>query len=153
MVVDWNQVLTQIGSATVIVAALAWLAQTIISQFLHRSLDRHSIKLQTAADLQIAQFDRSTRSGLQRQKEEFDRQMVGFQVDVNARQAQADRIRVEIERWANPILGWCGTWRDAWKISLSTTAMSPWLPTRRRRRMTTGRSTTTISDVPVFLLD
>jgi hypothetical protein len=55
-------------------------------------------------DKQLAHIDREAKSALQEQQASFNQQMVEFQSGVAARAASAERVRQEIERWANPIL-------------------------------------------------
>jgi F0F1-type ATP synthase membrane subunit b/b' len=126
-VVNWGDLFTTLGSTAILVAVLGYVAKTIIGHFFNRDLEKHKTSLKQAADLELAdakarteqelvearaQIDRAlvkvkerSDAELLAQKLEFDRQMVTFQTELATRIARADRIRQEIVRWANPILG------------------------------------------------
>jgi hypothetical protein len=113
--VNWRDVLTQVGSTTVIVVCLGWLAKALFGHTLSRDIETYKSKLKGEADTyksrlksevgkQLARIDREAKSALQEQQACFNHQMVDFQSGVTARAASAERVRQEIERWANPIL-------------------------------------------------
>lgn len=120
MDVNWNDVLTTIGSTAVIVAAFGWLVKFAITELFKRNLEAHKAQLKHASDrdlktyedelkrateIKLAQFDQDGQAALLEQTASFERQMLKFQAEVTAESARSDRVRQEIERWANPILG------------------------------------------------
>ena len=80
---DWDQIVKVVGGTAAVVAAGAWVAQALIKHVFSRDLENHKLELQTIKDQQIAEF----KSQLQTQD------------------ASKERIRAEVVRWANPILG------------------------------------------------
>jgi hypothetical protein len=92
--VDWEEVFKTLGSTTVIIAAFAFVAQSVIKQLLKRDIEGHKDDLK-----------RETQVALLARKNEFEQQMETFRKEVAAGAAREDRIREEITRWANPILG------------------------------------------------
>jgi hypothetical protein len=119
-VVNWDDLLKTLGSTAILVAVLGFLTKTIIGHFFNRDLENHKTNLKQAAeldveshkanlkrqtDLELADVKERSDAALMAQKLEFDRQMAMFQTELATRTARADRIRQEIVRWANPILG------------------------------------------------
>jgi hypothetical protein len=103
--VDWNDVLKTIGSTAVVVAILGFLAQATIKHFLDRNIEVHKADLKRAADQELADAKARVDAALLTQKAAFDRQMEAFKSDLATRTARDERIRQEVVRWANPILG------------------------------------------------
>jgi hypothetical protein len=99
--VDWDAVIKTLGSAAVVVAGLTYLAKSGLRWFLDRDVESFKHRGQ----LQLADFDRRAKEQLESHKEELEREKIEFQALVTAEAEQKDRIRLEIERWANPILG------------------------------------------------
>lgn len=121
VVIQW---LEYVGSAVVgaLVASafVAWVVRKVIEQFLKRDIEAHKIRLKHVADIELksheADLKRTTdlevarlgidgQRALAAQKAIFDQQMLMFQTRVAAGVARDERVRLEIEHWANPILG------------------------------------------------
>lgn len=109
MSINWEEVIKFIGGTAVIMGALGWFIKAIINQFLQRELEKHKSDLKLESTLEIQTHGNALKHAsdqlLAEQKAKFEQQMVEFQAEVDARTARADRVRQEIERWANPILG------------------------------------------------
>jgi hypothetical protein len=118
--VNWGNVFNTLGSTAVVVAILGFLAKVIIDDVFARGLETHKNKLKEAADkdveshkaalkrdadLELARVKELADRELLAQKAKFDLQMAAFQTELATRSARADRMREEIVRWANPILG------------------------------------------------
>lgn len=54
--IDWQLVLTQVGGTTVIVAAIAWLAKSLVLQGFVRDLETHKANLREEVDMAIEQL-------------------------------------------------------------------------------------------------
>jgi hypothetical protein len=92
--IDWADVLKTLGSTAVIVAALAYVAQSGVKHFLDRDIDSHKAELELA-----------TKKALQAQQSDFNQQLESFKTELVATAARKDRIRGQVIQWANPILG------------------------------------------------
>jgi len=53
MSIDWNLLLAQVGGTTAIVAAIAWLARSVIQQGLSREIETHKANLRNQVDSAI----------------------------------------------------------------------------------------------------
>jgi hypothetical protein len=135
MAIDWGGVWTEIGKSAAIAAAIAgfvtWGTKALISQFLKRDLKAHENslakdladhkerlkrdsdlalaseqdRLKHASDLALAEVSRRTQEALVDQKATSDRLLAEFQAHLSSAASRGERIRQEVERWANPILG------------------------------------------------
>jgi hypothetical protein len=103
--VDWNGVFTKIGSTAVVVAILGFIAQVIIKHLLSRDIAQYKANLKREADRELADARARVENALLEVRAEFDRQIETFRTELATRTALAERIRQEIVRWANPILG------------------------------------------------
>jgi hypothetical protein len=103
--VDWNAVITMIGSTTVVVGILSFLAQTIIKHFLNRDIETHKADLKRDTDRELANMKARADAALLEQKADFDRQMEALKSELATKAARVERLRQEVIRWANPILG------------------------------------------------
>jgi hypothetical protein len=114
--VNWDDILKTVGSTAVIVTALGFVAKAIVGQVLRRDIETHKSTLYRDAsqeladakanvDRELAAFQARTQTALQTQKVQFDEQMETFKRTLDTRFARDDRIRQEVMRWANPILG------------------------------------------------
>jgi hypothetical protein len=92
--VDWGDVLKTLGSTAVIVAALAFVAQSGIKLFLDRDIEAYKAKLKSDSD-----------AVLLAQKSQFDRQLEAFKTELKENTDRRDRIRDQVTKWSNPILG------------------------------------------------
>lgn len=79
MKIDWNEVLTTLGSTAILIAAIAYVGKSLITYLLKRDLSRGE-----------SQF---------RKKEKE------YLLQLNSKYARDERIREELLRWSNPILG------------------------------------------------
>jgi hypothetical protein len=98
-------ILKTLGSTAVVVAALAFFARSTVKHLFDADLEKHKAQLKLDADAQLITQKRVADAQLLVQKNEFDHQMEVFKNDLATNKAQKDRIREEIVRWANPILG------------------------------------------------
>lgn len=89
-----TDVLKTLASTAIVVAMLGYFARTTIKHFLQRNLEEHK-----------AQLTQEAAAELLAQKNKFDKQMEAFKTGLTAETTRKDRIREEITRWANPILG------------------------------------------------
>jgi hypothetical protein len=102
---DWNAVITTIGSTTAVVAILSFLAQTIIKHVLNRDVETHKADLKWEADRELANMKARADTALLEQKADFDREMEALKSELATRSARVERLREEVIHWANPILG------------------------------------------------
>ena len=92
--VDWGDVLKFLGSTTAVVAVLGFVAQNIFKHFLTQDIEKYKAQLKGATEV-----------ALLARKAQLEQQMEAFKTELAARTARTDRIRQEVIRWANPILG------------------------------------------------
>jgi hypothetical protein len=59
MTIDWQQVLSTIGSTAVIVGAAAFLTKSLINQFLTRDIEKFKARLKADADMEIEKLKNS----------------------------------------------------------------------------------------------
>jgi len=111
-----ERVLATIGSAAAFTAILAYLTKSVFNQLFKRDIEsyKNELKRRTDAELieakgridrEIAETNRKAEAARIELKAEFDREIAEFQAQIANRSAQADRVRTEVEHWANPILG------------------------------------------------
>ena len=109
---DWSAVITTLGSTTIVVAALGFVARNIIDHLFKRDLENYKAALNKSAIEEKALFEndlkKRTDAILLHQKNAFDQQMETFRSTLASRTAKADRVREEVVRWANPILSAIG---------------------------------------------
>lgn len=116
MGVNWGELFATLGSTAVIVAALAFVARTLIGHLFSRDLETQKAELTKRGELEIAAAKASAESALQQerarfdealqaQKAQYERQTASMNLELASRAARADRIRQEVVRWANPIFG------------------------------------------------
>jgi hypothetical protein len=113
--VDWADVLKTVGSTTAIAAVLGFLGQVAIKHLLHRDIDAHKFNLKRESDLALAEAKAQVEQELTTnraradaallvQKAIFDKQLETYSTDFASRALRAQRIRQDLQRWANPIL-------------------------------------------------
>lgn len=88
MIIDWQEVIATLGSTTVVVVAVGYLAKSIISHLLNRDL---------------ARAERCAKEAEQEREIEFKKIIVKYTKDVETIYAKDERIRQELIRWAPPI--------------------------------------------------
>ncbi len=99
-----KDVLTQIGTASVIVVALGVLGKLAITRFFDAGLATLKANLKASNDLELAKVkDQFTRE-LQAEKNAAERARDEFRHGLAARAARDDRLRAEVVVWANPVL-------------------------------------------------
>ena len=84
--IDWSGILTALGGTAIIATAITFISKVAIEHFFRRDLETYKADLKRTV---VAQ------------KGDFDRQAETFRTEL----AHADRVRQEVVRWANPILG------------------------------------------------
>ena len=90
MGVDWQAVVTTLGSTAVVVAILGYLAKSVISYLLNRDLARAEGRAKKAE---------------QERESEFKKSIVRYTKEIENIFARNERIRQELIRWSNPISG------------------------------------------------
>jgi hypothetical protein len=103
--IDWAGVIKTLGSAAFIVAAVAFVARSGIKLFLDRDIEKYKTTLKREADAELLELKKKADAELLAQKSRFDTQMEAFKADLAANIARKDRIREQLNQWANPILG------------------------------------------------
>jgi hypothetical protein len=123
MAIDWGAVWTEIGKAAVIAGLIIWGAKAVFKHFLTIDLANYKDKLKHESDLALAaaqnqlkhasdlaleqrrnELNRQTQGALAAQKAELDRIAMIFKEELIQATSREERIRQEVERWANPIL-------------------------------------------------
>ncbi len=98
MTVDWTGLFKTLGSTAIIVAALAWLSKALFNHLLSRDIERFkasfTAELKNKYDKELEQF-----------KANITKELEQFKTNITAQGLREERIRKEIIRWANPILG------------------------------------------------
>jgi hypothetical protein len=98
MTVDWTGLFKTLGSTAIIVAALAWLSKALFNYLLSRDIER--FKVSFAAELKN-KYDKE----LEQFKANITKELEQFKTNTTVQGLREERIRKEIIRWANPILG------------------------------------------------
>ena len=109
MSINWDEVLKIIGSSAVVVGVLGYFMKSAFAHFLAADLETHKAQLKSAADsalkVQEAELklktDRHLADLTAKNQTELERLKAGIATGT----ARAERVRQEIERWANPISG------------------------------------------------
>jgi len=112
---DVEAILKTIGSTAVVAGFIVWATKALISQFLSRDIKRyesglatelaeHKESLQRESNLMMAAVGENTQKVLIEYKSSTDHMMAKFQAQLLAAASREERIRQEVERWANPIL-------------------------------------------------
>jgi hypothetical protein len=102
---DWSVIVKALGGTAMAVAAFTFIAKEMIKHFFSWDLERHKANLKQGAEKELQDLKARYEVLLLSHKSEFDRQMEAFRSQLMMRTAAFDRIRQEISRWANPILG------------------------------------------------
>ena len=89
-----TDVLKTLASTAIVLAILSYFARTTIKHFLQRNIEENKATLKKEAEAELLE-----------RKNEFNQQMEAFKTGLTTETARRDRIRDEITRWANPILG------------------------------------------------
>jgi hypothetical protein len=112
--------LTAITSTGIVVAGVVFICREAIKHWFAADLATFKSNLKNEGDLTLArkkaEFDqnltefqsilkRNSDAELARLQTRIDREMAQFQSEMGERNAHADRIRQEVVRWSNPILG------------------------------------------------
>ncbi len=98
MAVDWTGLFKTLGSTAIIVAAFAWLSKALFNHLLSRDIER--FKARFAAELKN-NYDKE----LEQFKANITKELEQYKTNITAQGLREERIRKEIIRWANPILG------------------------------------------------
>jgi hypothetical protein len=102
---NWNDILTALGGITIVTAALGVGAKIAIQHFLAGDLEKLKIELKEGSDVRLATLQgqlNQQRDALQAQLTQ-QRDLVNAQLAANT--AENDRIRQEIDRWSNQVVG------------------------------------------------
>jgi hypothetical protein len=102
--IDWSALFKTLGSTTIIVGALAFVAQAAIKHLLTRDIAKHKEALTFETQKQLLALKKTADEQLLTQKNTFDTQMESFKAEADANAARKDRIREQVTQWANPIL-------------------------------------------------
>ena len=105
----WTEIIQFIGGTAVVLAVVAFLARSLIKLLFDRDLKTLEIRLKSRADQALEELKASWVLGANKQLESLrdqlqrEREQLGRASE--AGRARGDRIRTEILRWSNPILG------------------------------------------------
>ena len=69
---DVDEILKTVGSSAVVVAAVAWVGRSIVSQFLSMDLEEHKLKLKADADRELARLTADLQIAAARERTRFD---------------------------------------------------------------------------------
>jgi len=104
----WKQVfasvISTIGTASVIVAALAVVGKDAVKSFFQAGVEELKADLKRQNDLELAKTKHQFELSLAREKERADIEKERFIRSLDSESAINERIRREILAWANPIL-------------------------------------------------
>jgi hypothetical protein len=105
---DWKQVfagvISTIGTASVIVAALAVVGKAAVKSFFQAGVEELKADLKRQNDLELAKTKHQFELSLAREKERADIEKERLIRSLDSESAINERIRREIVAWANPIL-------------------------------------------------
>ena len=102
---NWQEILGELGSTAIIVAAICFFAKSMVTHMLQRDLASHDSKLRDRTAQVLADTKQSAQAAEQERKVAFDKELLDYKQRLERRGAKEDRIRDEVIRWANPILG------------------------------------------------
>jgi hypothetical protein len=111
----WNLV-SVFGGTIVLVGAAAWLLKRLVQHWLSKELDNHKAQLNTDIETHKGRLAQQSATAVEAIKFKFENELIvkRGQVDLfrderrNWKESQAQRearLRAQIQRWANPILG------------------------------------------------
>lgn len=90
---QWEYLFQFFGGTAIFFAAAAWITQSTIRYFFSRNLEQYRLDLAAQNEKQLAQL-----------KHEYSLELATFRSAIEGKAAKQERIRVEVLRWANPIL-------------------------------------------------
>jgi hypothetical protein len=99
-----SQVLAQIGTVTAIVAILAVVGKLAVEKFFQSGVEVLKAELKRQNDLELAEVRQSFQKELLAEKAKVELERDRFQQSLHAEAESQDRIRAQLELWANPIL-------------------------------------------------
>jgi hypothetical protein len=93
-----------LGGSALFLAAVAWLARSLIKLRIDKDLKEFEHALKKRADDELEAIKAKASKDLERLKDDLQRQRDAVNRAAELSSARDDRIRTEILRWANPIL-------------------------------------------------
>ena len=102
---NWHEILPELGSTAVIVAAICFLAKAILTHLLQLDLTSHDARLRDRTEEVLAKTKQNAQAAEQERRAAFDKELVEYKQGLERKGAKEERIRNEIIQWANPILG------------------------------------------------
>lgn len=105
MSLDWTAILQTLGGTAILVAALAWLSKAIINHSFSIDLEKRKAELKIVTDSEIERVRRRFAEEIEEIKHQAQRDIEKYKTDLTAHASKEERIRTEVIRWANPILG------------------------------------------------
>jgi len=104
-----KEIIEFLGGAAILLAAVAWMIRTLIDALFKRDLKTLEIRMKSSADRELellkADMQKSAGAALEALKDRLQRGREQDTRSTEAIQAREARLRGEIQRWANPILG------------------------------------------------
>jgi hypothetical protein len=105
MAIDWNAIGVTLTSTAVVVAGMTYLAKKIFEHFLKHDLEAHKVHLKEQADARLRALEHENARNMAVYKEQLDEQLKRFDAELAKSAQKEERVRLEIDRWSNPILG------------------------------------------------
>jgi hypothetical protein len=93
-----------LGGSALLLAAVAWLARSVIKLRIDRDLKEFEHSLKKRADDELEAIKTRANKDLESLKDNLQRERDAVNRAADVSRARDDRIRTEIQRWANPIL-------------------------------------------------
>jgi hypothetical protein len=146
---DWNallrDVLAQLGTVAVIVAALGWIGKVAVQKFFESGVETLKAELRRRNDLELAEVRRDFSLQLVAAKADAERERDRLARTLDATSAARDRLRGEILAWSNPCSTPCAGSNGGSTTSCTGAATSRSTRRTRSRSPTGPRRTTTSS--------
>jgi hypothetical protein len=104
MSIDWSSVLQTLTATTVLAAAIAWLAKTLITHFLDRNLRNTEAALHDATEKELVRLKAATDTELETLRIQASHALESYRAQVAAAESKRARIASEVVTWSNPVL-------------------------------------------------
>ena len=105
MDINWQEVIQFLGGTAILVSIAAYLARSIVKQLLEKDLVRFKTDLDHRAERELAKVKSDLEKDVLKEKHKTDMTLEQQKVMLQREVSRDDRIRSEILKWANPILG------------------------------------------------
>lgn len=102
---NWNEIIETLGGTAILVAAGAWVLRSLFGHLFSKDLEQFKQNITAKHDQELEKIRHSYAQELQHLKGKTEKELEHYRSVMQLETSTEERIRSEILRWANPILG------------------------------------------------